>query len=456
MARPRKQVYTMEQYTKNVSEGYITNDADTQRNPAWKPIVDGLAVTVLTDEYIPPIILAEEESGQIHIVDGGSRTAAFKMIRFGNHKIKSSVENPIIPYKKLVKDENGKTKFEDAEFDIRNKTFEQFPKELQKKFDEYQIETVIHENCDKEKIATYMVRYNTRKNFTANQKQFLYVPKFAEQIRDITSKEFFLNKCNIKDSEKEGGILERIAYESVMITNFLDKWNKTSNKNPLYINENATDEQFKKLNDNITRLENIVTDDTKSLFNAKDSFIWFALFDKFTQTGFDDVEFGRFLNAFVNGLRNKEVDGKQFDRVDDTGSTKDKANIVTKLHILETLMNEFLHIEKTENDEFEESSVLDFVKNNVNPDTTEEDIEEYEEFYEDDLKIEVDNSSKLLEESNTKSMLALIAYVMNSNIKLNAFKKWLVDFFDQNNTYKTNQTENYIYMRNSLQKMIAE
>ena len=456
MARPRKQVYTMEQYTKNVSEGYITNDADTQRNPAWKPIVDGLAVTILTDEYIPPIILAEEESGQIHIVDGGSRTAAFKMIRFGNHKIKSSVENPIIPYKKLIKDENGKTKFENAEFDIRNKTFEQFPKELQKKFDEYQIETVIHENCDKEKIATYMVRYNTRKNFTANQKQFLYVPKFAEQIRDITSKEFFLNKCNIKDSEKEGGILERIAYESVMITNFLDKWNKTSNKNPLYINENATDEQFKKLNDNITRLENIVTDDTKSLFNAKDSFIWFALFDKFTQTGFDDVEFGIFLNAFVNGLRNKEVDGKQFDRVDDTGSTKDKANIVTKLHILETLMNEFLHIEKTENDEFEESSVLDFVKNNVNPDTTEEDIEEYEEFYEDDLKIEVDNSSKLLEESNTKSMLALIAYVMNSNIKLNAFKKWLVDFFDQNNTYKTNQTENYIYMRNSLQKMIAE
>ena len=456
MARPRKQVYTMEQYTKNVSEGYITNDADTQRNPAWKPIVDGLAVTILTDEYIPPIILAEEESGQIHIVDGGSRTAAFKMIRFGNHKIKSSVENPIIPYKKLVKDENGKTRFEDAEFDIRNKTFEQFPKELQKKFDEYQIETVIHENCDKEKIATYMVRYNTRKNFTANQKQFLYVPKFAEQIRDITSREFFLNKCDIKDSEKEGGILERIAYESVMITNFLDKWNKTGNKNPLYINENATDEQFKKLNDNIARLENIVTDNTKSLFNARDSFIWFTLFDKFTQAGLNDTEFEKFLNAFASGLRNKAVDGKQFDRVDDTGSTKDKANIVAKLHILESLMNEYLHIEEVEIDEIEESSVLDFVKNNVNPDTTEEDIEEYEEFYEDDLKIEVDNSSKLLEESNTKSMLALVAYVMNSNIKLNAFKKWLVDFFAQNNTYKTNQTENYIYMRDSLQKMIAE
>lgn len=452
MARPRRQVYTMEQYTKNVSEGYITNDADTQRNPAWKPIVDGLAVTILTDEYIPPIILAEEESGQIHIVDGGSRTAAFKMIRFGNHKIKSSVENPIIPYKKLVKDENGKTKFEDAEFDIRNKTFEQFPKELQKKFDEYQIDTVIHENCNKEKIAMYMVRYNTRKNFTANQKQFLYVPKFAEQIRDITSRQFFLNKCDIKDSEKEGGILERITYESVMITNFLDKWNKTSNKNPLYINENATDEQFKKLNDNITRLENIVTDDTKLLFNAKDSFIWFALFDKFTQTGFDDVEFGRFLNAFVNGLRNKEVDGKQFDRVDDTGSTKDKANIVTKLHILETLMKEFLHIKEIKN-ETTESFVAEMVDMPV--EKVKEEMDLYEESLKDLENNTIRDGSKLLDVANQLSLLAMVAYSYKNDIDLD---DWLEEYAANNNTYYIDQRKNYLHMVNDFkqyQKRVA-
>ena len=448
MARPRKQVYTMEQYTKNVSEGYITNDADTQRNPAWKPIVDGLAVTILTDEYIPPIILAEEESGQIHIVDGGSRTAAFKMIRFGNHKVKSSVENPIIPYKKLVKDENGKTKFEDAEFDIRNKTFEQFPKELQKKFDEYQIDTVIHENCDKEKIAMYMVRYNTRKNFTANQKQFLYVPKFAEQIRNITSRPFFINNCDIKDSDIEGGILERIAYESVMITNFIDKWNKTGNKNPLYINENATVDQFEKLNNNIVRLENIVTDNTKLLFNARDSFIWFALFDKFTQTGFDDVEFGRFLNAFVNGLRDKEVDGKQFDRVDDTGSTKDKANIVAKLHILETLMNEFLHINKEDLDDI---NVLDFVKENVNPDVTDEDVDFYSEML-DDITLEVDNDTKLLDKHNRPSLIALVGYACQNDID-DKLVEWIKSFFVNNAMYILNQRDNFIHMKNSLQKM---
>ena len=446
MARPRKQVYTMEQYTKNVSEGYITNDADTQRNPAWKPIVDGLAVTILTDEYIPPIILAEEESGQIHIVDGGSRTAAFKMIRFGNHKIKSSVENPIIPYKKLVKDENGKTKFENAEFDIRNKTFEQFPKELQKKFDEYQIDTVIHENCDKEKIAMYMVRYNTRKNFTANQKQFLYVPKFAEQIRDITNRKFFLNKCDIKDSEKEGGILERIAYESVMITNFIDKWNKTSNKNPLYINENATDEQFKKLNDNIARLENIVTDNTKLLFNARDSFIWFALFDKFTQTGLDDVEFGKFLNVFVDGLRNKAVDGQLFDRVDDTGSTKDKANIIAKLHILETLMNEFLHIEETEN-VTTESFVAEMVDMPV--DTVKEEMDFYEETLDGLENNTIRDGSKLLDVANRLSLLAMVAYSYKNDVDLD---DWLEDYAAKNNTYHVDQRKNYSHMVNDFKQ----
>ena len=452
MARPRRKTFTMAQYLQNVKDGYITNNASTQRNPAWKPIIDGLAVTILTDDYISPIILAEEESGQIHIVDGGSRTAAFKMIRFGNHKIKSSVENPIIPYKKLVKDENGKTKFEDAEFDIRNKTFEQFPKELQKKFDEYQIDTVIHENCDKEKIAMYMVRYNTRKNFTANQKQFLYVPKFAEQIRDITSREFFLNKCDIKDSEKEGGILERIAYESVMITHFIDKWNKSGNKNPLYINENATVDQFEKLNNNIARLENIVTGDTKLLFNARDSFIWFALFDKFTQTGLDDVEFGKFLNAFVNGLRNKEVGGKQFDMVDDTGSTKDKANIVTKLCILETLMNEFLHIEEIEN-VTPESFVAEMVDMPV--DTVEEEMDLYEDSLKDLENNTIRDGSKLLEVANRLSLLAMVAYSYKNDVDLDG---WLEEYAANNNTYYIDQRKNYSHMVNDFrqyQKRIA-
>ena len=451
MARPRKQVYTMEQYTKNVSEGYITNDADTQRNPAWKPIVDGLSVTILTDDYISPIILAEEDSGQIHIVDGGSRTAAFQMIRFGNYKIKSSVENPIIPYKKLVKDENGKIKFEDAEFDIRNKTFDQFPKELQKKFDEYQIETVIHEHCNKEKIATYMIRYNTRKNFTANQKQFLYVPKFAEQIRDITKRSFFVNNCDIKDSDKENGILERTITESVMVINYKDNWSKNGKKLATYINDNASEEQFEKLNNNIARLENIVTDDTKSLFNAKDSFIWFAFFEKFTELGFDDNKFAEFLRAFVNGLRNKSVDGKLFDKVDEVGSTKDKSVILSKLHILETLMYEFLNIKK---EDLKEIDVLEFVKENVNSEINNDDIELYKDCL-DSMTVELDQNNRLLNKQNKPSLLAVVAYACDED-KDYYMEEWFEKFANNHNTYIVKQKENFKMMKDSFENYLSK
>ena len=450
MARPRKQVYTMEQYTKNVSEGYITNDADTQRNPAWKPIVDGLSVTILTDDYISPIILAEEDSGQIHIVDGGSRTAAFQMIRFGNYKIKSSVENPIIPYKKLVK-ENGKIKFEDGEFDIRNKTFDQFPKELQKKFDEYQIETVIHEHCNKEKIATYMIRYNTRKNFTANQKQFLYVPKFAEQIRDITKRSFFINNCDIKDSDKENGILERTITESVMVINYKDNWSKNGKKLATYINDNASEEQFEKLNNNIARLENIVTDDTKSLFNAKDSFIWFAFFEKFTELGFDDNKFADFLRAFVNGLRNKSVDGKLFDKVDEVGSTKDKSVILSKLHILETLMYEFLNINK---EDLKEIDVLEFIKENVNSEINNDDIELYNDCL-DSMTVELDQNNRLLNKQNKPSLLAVVAYACDED-KDYYMEEWFEKFANNHNTYILNQKENFKMMKDSFENYLSK
>ena len=297
-----------------------------------------------------------------------------------------------------------------------------------------------------------MVRYNTRKNFTANQKQFLYVPKFAEQIRDITSRQFFVNNCDIKGSDIEAGILERIAYESVMITHFIDKWNKSGNKNPLYINENATVDQFEKLNNNIARLENIVTDNTKLLFNARDSFIWFALFDKFTQTGFDDVEFGRFLNAFVDGLRDKEVDGKQFDRVDDTGSTKDKANIIAKLHILETLMNEFLHIEEIEN-VTPESFVAEMVDMPV--DTVEEEMDLYEDSLKDLENNTIRDGSKLLEVANRLSLLAMVAYSYKNDVDLD---DWLEEYAAKNNTYFIDQRKNYSHMVNDFtqyQKRIA-
>ena len=436
----------MSQYLENVKDGYISNDADTQRVPEWKAIVDGLAVTVLTDDYVPVIILAEEDNGQIHIVDGGSRTAAFRMIRYGNYKIKSSVENPIIQYKAMSKDENGKAVWEDAEFDIRNKTFDQFPKELQKKFDEYQVDTVVHEHCNKEKIAMYIKRYNEHKAMNANQKMFVYLPEFAEKIRDISKRNFFINNCVINDNEKDKGMLERVISETVMNMFHFEKWNKNGKKIATYLNENASEDEFNKLDSNLERLEKIITKTTKTLFNSKDSFIWLTLFDKFTQYGLDDAKFGEFLDAFVNELKDKSIDGKLFYTVDEKGSTKDKSVIVDKLHILETLMKEFLHIEEVE----EVKDILKFVKKNVNPYVTEEDIELYSDIL-DGLTLEVDNNTKLLNEDNRPSLLALVGYACKNDIDLD---DWIKQWFISNTTYLLDQRKNYEIMKDNLSKYI--
>lgn len=456
MARPRRQVYTMNQYLENESEGYISNNVCTQRNPKWKPIVDGLMVTILTDDYIPPIILAEEECGRKFIVDGGSRTAAFKMLCKGNYKIKSSVEDPIISYKKIEKDENGKNIWVDAEFDIRNKTFSQFPKELQKKFYEYQVETVIHE-CDIEQAAKYLRRYNVHTAMNANEQLFIHIPKFADEIREIIQDRFFLDCTIIKEIEKDKGVLERIVSESVMCMFHFDNWNKNGKKMAKYLNENATNEEFEVFDNNVKRLEKIITKETKELFNTKDTFVLMTFFNRFTKLGLEDSKFADFLNAFVNGLREKDVDGKYFDTVDEHGSTKDKSVISDKLHILETLINDFLHIDnidttETENNVVEESdnteeTILSFVQENANPDATEDDIEFYRDMVEDCVRVD-----EPVYQQCERAVIAIMAYACTKE-QDEEFEKWIQKYKNQTN-FSPSQKTNFTYMKNSFDNFV--
>ena len=449
MARPRKQTYTMEMYLKKMKNGDIDNSADTQRNFVWKPEqINGLIRTVLIDDYIPPIILAEEDNTRLHIADGGQRSAALNLFRYGNYKITSTVEDSIISYKKKVKLDDESYSFEDANCDIKGKTYETLPPELQKIFDEYQLETVIHEHCDSEKTAKYIKIYNQQVSMNNNQKAYTYIYNFACLINKIVENEFFVNHSNFTNSEKTKAVVERAVMETVMCMFHFDKWNKNTKKIAQFLNENASKDEFDVLNSNLARLCSIITDQTKTLFNSKDCFIWLTLFNRFTKTGLDDVKFAEFLNAFVDGLRSKTVDGKLFDTVDETGSTKDKRVIEDKLHILETLMFEFLHINK---EDLEKVDVLDFVKENVNPKTTEEDIEIYSDML-DDLVVEVDNDTKLLDEHNRPSLVALVGYACENEID-DKLVAWIKNFFVNNFTYKLNQRENYIDMKNSLQKV---
>ena len=70
------------------------------------------------------------------------------------------------------------------------------------------------------------------------------------------------------------------------------------------------------------------------------------------------------------------------------------------------------------------------------------------------MTIEVDNSSKLLEEQNKKSIIALIKYTVDKDIDLDK-NGWFADYFKRNANYIKDQKENYLNMVNDLNNYTA-
>lgn len=452
MARPRKQTYTLDMYLGKMKDGDIDNSADVQRKFVWKPEqINGLIRTVLTDDYIPPIILGEEDNTQLHIADGGQRSAALKLFRYGNYKITSSIEDSVIEYKRKSKDKNGKVIWEDAEFDIKNKTFEILPDELKKKFDEYQIDTVIHEHCDRKRISKYIKIYNQQVSMNASQKAYTYIYNFAEYINSILKNKFFVDYSSFTEVEKIKGVTERVILETVMCMFHIDKWKKQIRQIAQYLNDNSSKEEFEKLDHNLHRLENIITDDVKGIFNSKNSFLWLTLFNEFTKLGLDDRKFVEFLREFQScGLRNKEICGQTFDDIDKIKSTKDKTVILTKLHILKTLMNEFLHIENIDHSYTEKIDCMQFVKENVE-DVIEDDLEIFE-MIANDISDAVSDNSWMLSKENRPVYLAIVGYAIRRDND-DLLGEW-INVYEKNNFFNPNLKDSFLHMKNDFETYI--
>lgn len=454
MARPRKQTYTLDMYLKKNRKGDIDNNADVQRNFVWNnEQINELVVTVLTDDYIPPIILGEESNSRLHIVDGGQRTAALIKYRYGNHKITSSIENSIIPYKKRMEN-GGKIIYEDTLFDIKNKTFEKLPDELKEKFDEYQIETVIHESCDSSIISRYIKRYNNHVAMNTEQKAFTYIDKFASRIRELLNSRFFVECNNYSEKDKTKGTVERIVVETMMCMNHFDNWKTQIKQACKYLNDHATEEEFETFADNLHRLEKIITEDIKNIFNKKDSFIFLTLFDKFARLGLDDEKFAEFLREFQWKLRPVKRNEKEllFDEIDKDASTKDKQVISDKLYMLENMMLDFLHID---NINYSQSNIELFIAQNLDMDveTVQVDMNFYNESLNELLDHTVKIDSKLRDEANRPSLLAMMVYSYKEDKDLD---EWMTKYAKQNNTYFVDQKKNFLHMKNTFEQYCHE
>lgn len=358
----RKQVYSLDMYLKQLNAETIRTDQDCQRlSGQWKPnMVGELIATVLTDNYIPPIILGEETTNGISkmwIIDGLQRSSSLSLFRYGNIKIAKSIDEYIVTYQRKILDGNGNPKrdsqgeiiWEAVEYDIRGKSYEQLPGELRDRFDSYQIECVIHQDCEAMEISKLVRRFNNHVSMNTAQKAFTYSDEFASEIRSIAGNRFFLDVYTCSRNDRKNGTVERVIGETALLCNYPDLYKKDTKTSFRSLNENASLSDFDNLNDLLTRLTASVesTMEIRGLFNSKHTHIFITAFKTFLEMGHKDKDYGKFLQWFVSTGNQITIDEKSWETWNTNKSTRDTAVVRGKIDYITALFGKyFTEIEK--------------------------------------------------------------------------------------------------------------
>ena len=451
-------------YVNDVNDGTISDDQDVQRMfCSDNSFINGIGVTILTGDYLPPIILCEVPCGngtkQTYIADGGQRTAAIIKIRSGSHKFTSAIEDSEIEYQtkkrdsdgKVCKDDNGHIIWETKKFDIKNKTFNDFPQELKDRFDKFQLKVATHPDCTMEQVSKYVRRYNNHKGMNASQKALTYLDKFARLVKNTAQSGFFKNCMKPSKTDPKNGTYEKLICEAVMMIFHLDKWKKSPKAMDSYLNENSNEEEFKTVKQHCNDIEAICEDKYQDIFVSKNVSVWIAVFDKFKKLNISNEQFIEFLNRFKKYLHGIKVDEfkASWDDLDSKSGTKDKSVITAKINLLTYLMLDFF---KMDADSLENTSdeidVLQFVQENVDSSIVQDDVDFYYDILND---YDVDKHSKLLQWQNEPSLIALIAWSFKQDINLD---EWIKEYFSKNNMYFINQKKNYLHMKNNLDEYL--
>lgn len=356
MAKIRKQTYSLDMYLKQLNAETIRTDQECQRlSGQWNAnMVSSLIVTVLTDNYIPPIILGEETTNGITkmwVIDGLQRSSTLSLFRYGNTRIAKNLDDCMILYQRKVLDDNGNPKrdekgellWEAVEFDVRSKTYEQLPEELKDRFNGYQIETVIHQNCEMSDISKLVRKYNNHVAMNQAQKAFTYVDSFAQEIRNITGNRFFLDVYTCSRNDRKNGTIERVIGETALLCNYPDLYRKDTKTNFKELNENASLSDFDNLNDLLARLTASVetTTEIRGLFNSKHAHIFITAFKTFLESGHEDAEYGKFLKWFVGGGNKAEINGITWEMLDANKATRDSSTVHGKIDYLTALFEKY-------------------------------------------------------------------------------------------------------------------
>lgn len=465
-------------YISEVKDGDVSDNQDVQRYfCSDKTFVNGIGVTILTGDYLPPLILAEvplnEDIVQKYIVDGLQRTTALMQIRYGNHKFTGAIEDSEIEYQekqvdengKFLKDDDGNFVWEKKTFDIKNKTYDDFPKELKKRFDNYQLRIATYQNCDMKKVSKLVRKLNVQRGMNTSQRALTWIPTYARKIKNIADEGFFKNSIEYSDTARKNGEYMQSVCRSVMNVFHFDDYKRGAKEICDYLEDNSNIEEFNTIHEYFQRIEAACKDTCKDILVKKDIPVWLTVFSKFVESGLQDSKFADFIHELSGKLHSKDVNGVSYDSLNKESGTTDKKLVVAKINTYTALMNEFLHIDTTEtnsteveNDNIEENeqdnseeTTLSFVQENVNPDATEEDIDEYTDlvdycFNHNQIKIDIPLYQKC-----QMALIALMAYACKNN-REDDFEKWIKTYQNQTN-FSLSQKDNYTYMKESMNRL---
>lgn len=349
--------YSIASYVKKLNNYTIRGDHSLQRNSnQWSSEQKYNLITTVLNRYpIPEVILAEQVKPygvENWLIDGKQRLTCLSDYRNDVFRVGRNAERTVVQYQAPVRNEageillgaNGSPQYENREFDVRGKYYTDLPEELKERFNDYTISAVQYLSCSDDDIEYHIRRYNAAKPMSAAQKGITHLgEQYARVVKKLSQHPLFRDQSRFRISEFTNGTMDRVITESIMVIFFLSDWKKKQEDICAYLKENVKISHFEHFEALLNRLSEIVTDELSTLLNAKEAFVWFGLFDRFTKLGIRDEKFADFVRAFAKELHTHKIKGASYDDLN-IKSTKDKSIVVRKLFVLETLLYRFLKI----------------------------------------------------------------------------------------------------------------
>lgn len=358
--RTREMVLPVYEIVNMLAEHSIRDDhplhrAGGQWNRAEK---SGLISDILQGRTLTQIILSEEDRDGVTLrwlVDGKQRCNIMDEFIHDGFSVSGGIQVFQIPYRtekvdrdgNIIFDDDGVPVPEDKVFDIRRKKFSQLPDELRDRFLEYRVRVMLNLKCTEEETAYDMARFNRCRGMSAAQNGWMGMDEtFAGYIDKILELPFFqvgAPNSSYRGSNNRSGRMRKMVAESIMVSEYIEDFQKDFGRMCVFLSENARDSDFTGFYSRVERLDAVLSRDTAVLFNIRDSFLWFGLFSRFCKLGLEDGRFTGFLTEFLRTPRFEGAEGETY-YVMGKKSAGDKKNVVQSLNMLENLMKRYLSV----------------------------------------------------------------------------------------------------------------